>query len=99
MFCFFNIRDVNIDLKHNEPESSREINDSNLYNCVYWDKCTLLQGSTKERMIRYSKLLVFYGFDFENAPFGSEESAWKMSMNYPSEVHTYFESVLVKCFF
>ena len=81
-------------------QSSRRLEEPNLYRFAFFKKYTLLHAATKAKMINYCKQLVFYGFDIQMKPFDDDEeecySAWDVSNFYPSKINEYFASVLVE---
>ena len=85
------------ELKANRPTGMSKLVHPNLYNFVYFDKSTLLASATRNRMLRYCKLLVFSGFDMNYMceEQGVDETAWELSKLYPSSVRPYFESILM----
>ena len=81
---------------------SRRLEDSNLYRFAFFYKYTLLHAATKAKMINYCRQLVFYGFDIQMKPFDDDQqdydSAWDVSIYYPSKINEYFTSVLVESY-
>ena len=86
------------DLKARDGQIER-LEDKYLYNFAFINKSTLLCGATRERMLGYCKKLIFYGFDILLKPFDDDdddcESAWDVSIHYPSTINEYFMSILV----
>ena len=69
-----------------------------MYNFAFIDNHTLLCGATRARMLGYCKKLIFYGFDVLMKPFDNDdcESAWDVSIHYPSKINEYFIAILVE---
>ena len=85
-------------MQQHRPKNINKLNHSNLYKFTSEGTYTLLHGATKERMLRYCKLLIFFGFDMRYSPntFDDDcESALELTDLYPSPIGPYFKSILM----